>query len=91
MRPFKAIEEDAARICGDALPESPSCDGIVHRPDGSVLLALYESDAEKQRVADACAANHALLSVPEAITKRNEGIVEHAREAWIDGDPSSGR
>lgn len=73
---FKAIEEDAARICADLkCPNSHLAMESLTGPKEVWWLTPYESESDRQRVANGYASNHALMAALLEIPKRKQGLV----------------
>src|ERR687895_955163 len=73
---FKAIEEDAARICADLdCPNVHLAMESLATPVEVWWLTPYESEADKQRVANGYANNPRLMTALEDIAKRKVGVV----------------
>jgi len=72
---FKAIEEDAARICADLKCPNPhlAIESLTG-PKEVWWLTPYESEAEKQRVATGYANNPALMATLDGIGKRKKDV-----------------
>jgi hypothetical protein len=74
---FKAVEEDAARICAELkFPHSHLAIESLSGPKEVWWLNAFESEEDKQRVADDYARNPALKAALEDITRRKEGLTE---------------
>src|SRR5713226_6861340 len=72
---FKAVEEDAARICAELkFPHSHLAIESLTGPKEVWWLNGFESEAEKQQVSDDYASNPALVEALERIGKRREGL-----------------
>jgi hypothetical protein len=72
---FRAIEEDAARICAEL--NCPNAHLAIESLTGSKevwWLTPFESDADRQRVIDGYASNTALTAALAAISRRREGV-----------------
>jgi hypothetical protein len=75
--PYKVIEEDAARICADLeCPNSHLAMESLTGPKEVWWLTPYESESDRQRVADGYARNHALMAALLEIPRRKRGLVE---------------
>ncbi len=73
---FKAIEEDAARICADLkCPNSHLAMESLTGPKEVWWLTPYESESDRQRVANGYARNRALMAALQDIPKRKQGLV----------------
>ena len=73
---FKMIEEDAARICADLhCPNVHLAIESLAGPKEVWWLTPYESESDKQRVADGYATNPALMTALERIARRKAGLV----------------
>jgi len=73
---YKAIEEDAARICADLeCPNSHLAMESLTGPKEVWWLTPYESESDRQRVADGYASNHALMAALQDIRRRKQGLV----------------
>jgi hypothetical protein len=74
---FKAVEEDAARICAELkFPHSHLAIESLRGPKEVWWLNAFESEEDKQRVADEYAKYPALKAALEDITRRKEGLTE---------------
>ena len=74
-RDFKAIEEDAARICAEMdCPNSHLAMESLTVPNEIWWLTPYESDADRERVAKGYADNPALLAALGGIAARKQGV-----------------
>jgi hypothetical protein len=73
---YKAIEEDAARFCAELkCPNVHLALESISEPKEVLWLTAYESDAEKQKIIDAYAANKPLTEALGGISKRREGLL----------------
>jgi hypothetical protein len=73
---YRAIEEDAARICAELKCPNPHLAIESVTPPTEVLwLTAFESEAEKQQIIDAYAANQPLTDALAVISKRREGLL----------------
>jgi hypothetical protein len=73
---YKAIEEDAARICADLkCPNSHLAMESLAGPKEVWWLTPYESESDRQRVANGYASNRALMAALQEIPKRKRGLV----------------
>ena len=73
---FKAIEEDAARICADLhCPNAHLAMESLTGPTEVWWLTPYASEADKRRVANGYANNPALMAALDGIAKRKVGLV----------------
>jgi hypothetical protein len=73
---YKAIEEDAARFCAQLkCPNVHLALESIREPKEVLWLTAYESDAEKQKIIDAYAANKPLTEALAGISKRREGLL----------------
>ena len=73
---FKAVEEDAARVCAELdCPNVHLAMESLTTPTQVWWLTPYESEADKQRVADGYARNRALMAALEGIAERKAGLV----------------
>src|SRR5205823_7751783 len=73
---FKAIEEDAARICASLnCPNAHLAMESLTPPKEVWWLTPYESDADKERVANGYATNPQLTAALSSIPKRKDGVV----------------
>lgn len=94
---YKAIEEDAARFCAELnCPNVHLALESIGEPKEILWLTAYESEAEKQKIIDAYAANKPLTEALAGISKRREGLlssdVDHFTAHRADlsrGDPWS--
>jgi len=74
---FKAVEEDAARICAELrFPHSHLAIESLSGPTEVWWLNAFESEEDRQRVADDYGKNPALKAALEGITRRKEGLTE---------------
>jgi len=74
---FRAVEEDAARICADLqFPHAHLAIEALTGPREVWWLNAFESDAEIQQVARDFAQNPALVAALGLISKRREGLTE---------------
>src|ERR1700746_1764510 len=72
---FRAIEEDAARICAEL--SCPNAHLAMESLTGTKevwWLTPYESDADRARVADGYAGNPPLVAALGRISKRKVGV-----------------
>jgi hypothetical protein len=73
---YRAIEEDAARICAELnCPNPHLAIGSLTPPTEVLWLTAFESEAEKQQIIDAYAANQPLTEALARISKRREGLL----------------
>ena len=73
---FKAIEEDAARICADLnCPNSHLAMESLTGPKEVWWLTPYKSESDRQRVADGYASNRPLMAALQDIPRRKQGLV----------------
>jgi hypothetical protein len=73
---YKAIEEDAARICADlGCPNVHLAMESFAEPKEVWWLTPYESEADRQRVANGYATNRALMAALGDIAARKQGLV----------------
>lgn len=73
---YKALEEDAARICAELKCPNPHLAIESLTPPTEVMwLTAFDSDAEKQKIIDDYAANRPLTAALAGITKRREGLL----------------
>ena len=73
---YRAIEEEAARICAELKCPNPHLAIESVTPPTEVLwLTAFESEAEKQKIIDDYAANQPLTAALAAIAKRREGLL----------------
>lgn len=73
---YKAIEEDAARFCAELkCPNFHLALESLREPKEVLWLTAYESEAEKQMIIDAYAANKPLTEALAGISKRREGLL----------------
>jgi hypothetical protein len=73
---YKTIEEDAARFCAEL--KCPNCHlalESIKEPKEVLWLTAYDSDAEKQTIIDAYAANKPLTEALAGISRRREGLL----------------
>src|SRR5262245_34266721 len=76
---YKAIEEDAARMCAElGCPNAHLAMESITEPTEVWWLTPYESEADKQRVADGYATNDALMTALLEVPRRKLGLVEPA-------------
>jgi hypothetical protein len=81
---FKAIEEDAARICADLqCPHPHLAIESLTGPKEVWWLNAFESEAEKQRVYSEYMNNRALLAALDRITKGKEGLTETPEDIFV--------
>jgi len=74
---FKAVEEDAARICAELkFPHDHLAIESLSGPKEVWWLNAFESEDDKQRVADEYAKNPALVAALASIPRRKEGLTE---------------
>ena len=73
---YKTIEEDAARFCAELkCPNVHLALESIGEPKEILWLTAYESEAEKQKIIDAYAANKPLTEALAGISKRREGLL----------------
>jgi len=73
---YRAVEEDAARICAELdCPHPHFALESLTAPKEVWWLNAFDSEAEKQRVVDAYQRNRALTDALAGITKRREGLL----------------
>jgi hypothetical protein len=73
---YRAVEEDAARMCAELNCPNPHLAIESLTPPAEVLwLTAFESDAEKQQIIDAYAANQPLTEALARISRRREGLL----------------
>src|SRR5712692_937774 len=73
---YKAIEEDAARICADLkCPNSHLAVESLTQAKEVWWLTPYESESDRQRVADGYAGNPPLMAALLEIPRRKQGLV----------------
>jgi hypothetical protein len=73
---YKEIEEDAARICAElGCPNVHLAMESVSGPTEVWWLTPYESEADKQRVADGYSTNDALMTALLELPRRKLGLV----------------
>src|SRR5689334_3105409 len=73
---YKAIEEDAARICADLkCPNSHLALESLTGAKEAWWLTPYESESDRQRMADGYASKPALMAALLEIPKRKRGLV----------------
>ncbi len=73
---YKTIEQDAARFCAELkCPNVHLALESVTAPTEVLWLTAFESEAEKQRIIDAYAANRPLTAALAGISKRREGLL----------------
>jgi hypothetical protein len=82
---YRAVEEDAARICADLKCPHPhiALESITGPREVWWLNAL-DSEAEKQRVIDAYKTNRPLTEALAGISKRRDGLLSTDVEFWVD-------
>jgi len=74
---FKTVEEDAARICAELrFPHSHLAIESLSGPTEVWWLNAFESEEDRQRVADDYGKNPTLKAALEGITRRKEGLTE---------------
>src|SRR5947208_2387020 len=89
---FTAIEEDAARICADLkCPNAHLAMQSLSGPTEVWWLTPYESQADKERVADGYARNAALSAALAGISKRKHGVVGAPMDVLAAHNPDSSR
>lgn len=75
-RTYKAIEQDAARICAELkCPNVHLALESMTPPTEVLWLTAFESEAEKQKIIDDYAANRPLTAALAGISKRREGLL----------------
>jgi hypothetical protein len=73
---YRAIEEDAARFCAELkCPNVHLALESISEPKEVLWLTAYESEADKQKIIDAYAANKPLTEALAGISKRREGLL----------------
>jgi hypothetical protein len=73
---YRTIEEDAARICADLnCPNAHLAMESLTGPKEVWWLTPYESESDRQRVANGYASNRALMSALKDILRRKQGLV----------------
>jgi hypothetical protein len=73
---YRTIEEDAARFCAELkCPNVHLALESLSEPKVVLWLTAYESEAEKQGIIDAYAANKPLTEALAGITKRRQGLL----------------
>jgi hypothetical protein len=73
---YKKIEQDAARICADLkCPNSHLAVELLTGPTEVWWLTSYQSESDRQRVADGYASNPVLMAALLEIPKRKQGLV----------------
>jgi hypothetical protein len=78
---FRAAEEDAARACAEfGCPHPHLAMQSLANPDEVWWLNALESEAHRQRVADAYAANAPLTSALTDVSKRREALIADEAE-----------
>jgi hypothetical protein len=90
---FRAIEEDAARICAELnCPNSHLAMESVTRPIEVWWITPYESDADRERVAMGYADNPALMAALGGIATRKQGVTAPPLDvvARLNSEASSG-
>jgi hypothetical protein len=89
---YRAIEEDAARICADLKCPHPhfALESLTGPKEVWWLNAL-DSETDKQRVIDAYKSNRPLSEALAAITKRREGLLTTDVEFFVGYRPDSSR
>lgn len=74
---YRAVEEDAARVCADfECPHPHLAMESLEGPKEVWWLNAYESEAEKQKVVDNYTSNRALMEALDRITRRKDGLTE---------------
>ncbi|HEX9893751.1 MAG TPA: hypothetical protein VGA78_07485 [Gemmatimonadales bacterium] len=75
-RAYRAVEEDAARICADLnCPHPHLAIESLTGPKEVWWLNAFDSEAHRQQLVNAYAGNRALTMALEGISKRKEGLV----------------
>lgn len=73
---FKAVEEDAAKVCADLkCPHPHLAIESLTGPKEVWWLNAFESEAEKQRVTDDYANNRPLMAALDRISKRRADLI----------------
>jgi hypothetical protein len=73
---YKALEEDAARICAELkCPNAHLAIESLTPPTEVLWLTAFDTEAEKQKIIDDYAANQPLTAALAGITKRREGLL----------------
>jgi hypothetical protein len=73
---YRAIEEDAARICAELkCPNAHLAIESLTQPAEVLWLTAFKSEEEKQQIIDAYAANQPLTEALARISKRREGLL----------------
>jgi hypothetical protein len=73
---YRTIEEDAARFCAELkCPNVHLALESLSEPKVVLWLTAYESEAEKQGIIDAYAANKPLTEALAGITERRQGLL----------------
>jgi hypothetical protein len=73
---YKKIEQDAARICADLkCPNSHLATESLTGPKEVWWLTPYESESDRQRVANGYASNRTLMAALQDIPKRKRVLV----------------
>jgi hypothetical protein len=73
---YKTIEEDAARFCAELkCPNVHLALESLREPKEVLWLTAYESEADKQRIIDAYAANKPLTEALAGISTRRQGLL----------------
>jgi hypothetical protein len=73
---YRTIEEDAARFCAELkCPNVHLAIESIRDPKEVLWLTAYESEAEKQKIIDAYAANKPLTEALAGISKRRQGLL----------------
>ena len=82
---YRAVEEDAARICADLnCPHPHFAIESLTGPKEVWWLNAFDSDAEKERVIEAYKSNRPLTEALAGITKRREGLLSTDVECFAD-------
>lgn len=82
---YRAVEEDAARICADLnCPHPHFAIESVTGPNEVWWLNAFDSEVEKQRVIDAYKSNRPLTEALAGITKRREALLSTDVEFFAD-------
>jgi MacB-like periplasmic core domain len=80
---YRAIEEDAARICADLkCPHPHFALESLTKPKEVWWINAFESEAQKQKAIADYKANGPLTSALEGITKRREGLLSMDEETF---------
>lgn len=89
---FRAIEEDAARICAELrCTHSHAAIEALNGTRQVWWLNQFASEADKQRVSDGFANNHPLMDALAGISKRREDVIAHDEDVFVEHRPHLSR